>query len=129
LLHETVERTHHGRQACNQLGTSGGAKSFPRRAQIFWTMSNIVKLCATHFSRMERKIFCSPLVTGLLADNAARQWHADSGMLRKFVLCEKKHEWVCSNASTSLENPLLVLVWPICLSVRLHLCRLLFMQY
>jgi len=70
-----------------------------------------------------------PLVTGLLTDNAARQWHADSGTPRKFVLCEKKHEWVCSNASTSLKNPLLVRVWPMCLSVRLHLCMLFFMQY
>jgi len=35
MLHETVEHTHDGRQARNQLGTSGGAKSFPRWAQIF----------------------------------------------------------------------------------------------
>jgi len=32
------------------------------------------------------------------------------------------------NASTSLKNPLLLRVWPMCLSVKLHLCRLLFMQ-
>ena len=38
------------RQARYQLGTPGGAKSFPRGAQIFWTMSNIIKLCPTHFS-------------------------------------------------------------------------------
>jgi len=38
-------------QVRNQLGTPGGAKSFPRGAQIFWTMSNIFKLCPTHFSR------------------------------------------------------------------------------
>ena len=30
----------------------------------------------------------------ILADNAARQWHADSGKQRTFILCEKKHEWV-----------------------------------
>ena len=39
------------RQACNQLGTQGGVKSFPRRAQIFWTVSNILILCPTHSSR------------------------------------------------------------------------------
>ena len=55
--------------------------------------------------------------------------HADSGKPRTFVLCEKKHEWVCSNASTSLKNPLLVRVRPMCLSVKLHLCRFRFMQY
>ena len=32
-----------------------------------------------------------------------------SGIARNFILCEKKHEWICSNASTSLKNP--VLVW------------------
>jgi len=36
---------------------------------------------------------------------------------------------VYSNASTSLKNPLLVRVWPMCLSVKLHLCRILFMLY
>ena len=34
-----------------------------------------------------------------------------------------------SNASTSLKNPLLVRVWPMCLSVKPLLRRLLFMQY
>ena len=38
-------------QARNQLGTSGGAKSFLRGAQIFWTMSNSFKQYPTHFSR------------------------------------------------------------------------------
>jgi len=65
----------------------------------------------------------------ILAVDAARQWHADSGKPRTFILCEKKHEWICSNPSTSLKNPLLVRVWPMCLSVKLHLCRLLFIQY
>jgi len=64
----------------------------------------------------------------ILAGNAARQWHADSCKPRTFVLCEKKHEWVCSYASASLKNPLLVRVWLMCLSVKLHLSRLLFMQ-
>jgi len=61
--------------------------------------------------------------------NTARQWHADRGKPRTFVRCEKKHGWVCSNASTSLKNPLLVWVWLMCLSAKLRLCRLLFMQY
>jgi len=39
------------RQASNQLGTPGGAKSFLRGAQTFWTMSKIFKLYPTHFSR------------------------------------------------------------------------------
>jgi len=38
------------RKVRNQLGTPGGAKSFPRGAQMFRTMSNIFKLCPTHFS-------------------------------------------------------------------------------
>jgi len=42
------------------------------------------------------------LNAGILAGNAARQWHADSGKPLTFILCEKKHEWVYSNASTSL---------------------------
>ena len=37
-------------QARNQLGTPGGAKSFPRGGQFFWTMSNSFKTCPTHFS-------------------------------------------------------------------------------
>ena len=63
------------------------------------------------------------------AGNTARQWHADSGKPRAFILCEKKHKWDYSNASTSLKNPLLVRVWPMCPSVKLHLCWLLFTQY
>jgi len=42
-------------QARNQLGTPGGAKSFPRGAQLFLTMSNNFKLCSTHFSRGDKK--------------------------------------------------------------------------
>ena len=51
------------RQARNQLGTPGGAESFPRGSQIFWTMSNIFKLCRTHFSRggeQISRVFFSP---------------------------------------------------------------------
>jgi len=44
-------------QVRNQFGTPGGAKSFPRGAQTFWTISNIFKLCPTHISRGGRKIF------------------------------------------------------------------------
>jgi len=65
----------------------------------------------------------------ILAVDAARQWHADSGKPRTYILCEKKHEWICSNASTSSKSPLSVQVWQMCLSVKLRLCRLLFMQY
>ena len=35
----------------------------------------------------------------ILAGNAARQWHADSGKLPIFILCEKKHEWVYRRAT------------------------------
>jgi len=56
------------KQARNQLGTPGGAKSFPRGANIFWTMSNIFKLCPTDFSRGGEYFLrgaSPPLVTGL----------------------------------------------------------------
>jgi len=61
-------------QARNQLGTPGGAKSFPRGAQLFLTMSNNFKLCSTHFSRGDKKILgglwvsspLRPVVTGLV---------------------------------------------------------------
>jgi len=33
------------------------------------------------------------------AGDTARQWHADSGKPRAFILCEKKHEWVYSSGS------------------------------
>ena len=111
------------------LGHQEGRRVF-RDGPKFFELCQIILNYAQHiFPWGGWRIFCSPLVTGLLADNAARQWHADSGTPRKFVLCEKKHEWVCSNASTSLENPLLVRVRLMFLSVRLHLCRLLFMLY
>jgi len=38
-------------QARNQLGTLGGVRSRPRGAQIFLTLSNSFKLCATYISR------------------------------------------------------------------------------
>ena len=59
----------------------------------------------------------------------SEKWHNDSGRPRTFICCEKKHEWIYSNASISLQNLLLVGVWPMCLSVKLPLSRLLFMQY
>ena len=31
---------------------------------------------------------------------------ADNGKARAFILCKHKHEWICSNASTSLKNPM-----------------------
>ena len=53
------------KQACNQLGTPGGAKTFLRWAHIFWTMSNSFKQCPTRFPNGAKKNFASPLVTGL----------------------------------------------------------------
>ena len=58
-----------------------------------------------------------------------RDSHMLKGVSHVHLYLWKKHEWVCSNAYTSLKNPLLVRVWPMCLSFKLHLCRLLFMQY
>jgi len=47
-----------------------------------------------------------------------RIWHpyfktvaTDNCKSRGFILCEKKHEWIWSSASTSLKNPLLVWDW------------------
>ena len=80
---------------------------------------------------LRQQVFCwmRLLNTHNLAGNAAGQWRTDSTKSRTFILCEKKREWVYSNASISLKNPLLVRVWPMCPSVKLHLSRLLFMQY
>jgi len=39
------------KQGRSQFGTPGRAKSFLRRSQIFWTMSNTFKPCPTHFSK------------------------------------------------------------------------------
>jgi len=64
----------------------------------------------------------------ILAGDVARHEHSDSGKPRTFVLCEKKHEWVCSNASTSLKSTLLVRVSLMCLSVKLHSSRLHFVK-
>jgi len=47
------------------------------------------------------------LKADVLAGNAVRQWHADSGRPRTFILCEKKHEWVYSNVSTSLKKSII----------------------
>ena len=49
LIVDSTALTYH--QTRNQFGAPGGAKSFPRRAQIFCTMPNTFKLCPTHFSR------------------------------------------------------------------------------
>jgi len=43
------------KQARNQLGTPGGAKSFLRGAHIFCTMSDIFKLYPTHVNRPNNK--------------------------------------------------------------------------
>jgi len=65
----------------------------------------------------------------ILADNVAKHWHAESGKPRTFILSETKHEWVYSNVSISLKNSSLARVRPMWLSVKLHLCRILILQY
>jgi len=92
--------------------------------------NNSNKSAKVHFILRQQAFCCMRLLNAhILGVNAARQWHADSGKPRAFILCENKHEWISSNASTSLKNPLLVGVWPMCLNVKPHLCRLLFVQY
>jgi len=51
---------HSHSQACNQLGTLGGAKSFLRGAQVFETMFTSFKICPTHFSRVVEKFSRGP---------------------------------------------------------------------
>jgi len=53
---------------------------------------------------MNRVIFVEKAVAALLLNadivvgNAAREWLAgDSGKPRIFMLCEKKHKWICSH--------------------------------
>jgi len=50
LLHHKDQYTT-ATQARNQLASPGGAKSFLRGVQIFWTMSNNFKRCPIHFSK------------------------------------------------------------------------------
>jgi len=52
---QTLQLPHYRYQARNQLGTLGEGKSFLRRAQNFWTISNTFKLYPTHFSRRGEK--------------------------------------------------------------------------
>ena len=47
---------HDWRPGLWPVWTLGGAKSFMRGAQNFWTMSNSFILCPTHFSRRGEKI-------------------------------------------------------------------------
>jgi len=55
------------------------------------------------------------MVKGVLPHMTVERRHlGHSGITRNFILYEKKHGWICTNASTSLKNPLLVwdsLVW------------------
>ena len=57
---QTVAIKHTHIQMRNQLGTPGGAKSFLRVAQIFWTMSNIFERCPTHIPRDGEKFSRAP---------------------------------------------------------------------
>jgi len=59
-------------QVRNQLGSPGGAQSFLRRVQIFWTTSDNFNRCPIHFSRGDETFSrrgygppALPLVTGL----------------------------------------------------------------
>jgi len=47
--YQKIQKGIHDAQARNQLRTPGGAKSFVRGVQNFWTMSYSFKLCPTHF--------------------------------------------------------------------------------
>jgi len=47
-------------QAHNQLGTTGGAKSFLRGTHVFISMSSSFKLYPTHFSRGAKNLPRSP---------------------------------------------------------------------
>ena len=94
--------------------------SLLRNNNMATNLQRITLYCGSR--RFVRNCYMRLLNAHILAGNAARQWHADSGKPRTFLLCEKKHGWVYSKASTSFKNPLLVRVWPMCLSVKLHLC-------
>ena len=50
-----ILRESSSKQARNQFGTPGGAKSFVSGAQIFWTTSNSFKIYPTNFSRGDEK--------------------------------------------------------------------------
>jgi len=83
------------KQARNQLGvgTPGGANIFPRGAKIFGTMSNIIKLCPTHFSRGSEKFSrggFAPLVTGLFVTIVLRKYQANQIVI-------KSHIWLASH--------------------------------
>jgi len=106
------------RADCSAVLRNNTVSTNPRRFTLFCSSRRFVAWdCWTHTSWQVMQRDSDMLIL------------SDSGKPRTFVLCEKKHEWVCSSASTSLKSPLPVRVWPIGLSVKLHLCRFLFMQY
>jgi len=77
------------RSQANFLGRSkkfGGAKTFDfRRATIYFWGYRLSKQKMTTFSKN------------------FRAWPPKR---RCFILCEKKHDWICSSASSRLKNPL-----------------------
>jgi len=75
-----------------------------------------------HFVLRWQAFCCMRLLNAdILASNAARQWHADSGKPRTCILCKKKHEWVYIAMFHKFEKSIIRGVWPMCLSVKLHL--------
>jgi len=77
-------------QARYQLGTLGGAKSFPRESQIFWTRSNVFELCPTHFSRGANNFLGLPLVTGL---GGSRQKISTRAGQKLLIQSSRKFAW------------------------------------
>jgi len=75
------------KQAHNQLGTPGVAKSFLRGARIFETLSNIFKLCPTHFCRGVKTILrAPPLVRSYRAKSLPRSPDTLSASVRSLYL-------------------------------------------
>ena len=76
------------KQALNQLGTPGGARSFQIGSQIFWTTANSFKRCPTHFSRGAKNFLegaSSPLRPPGYGPCSKQGYHIPSLFLR-FVL-------------------------------------------
>jgi len=92
------------------LGLFGAPRSHSTLPAVIWrphSDSAPGELCPPFSLRyapcVERRLLvrqCSETVT------------ADSGKPCTFMVCEKKHEWISSNVSTSLKNPLLVRLQP-----------------
>ena len=86
--------------------------------------STVVLYCVTmNWQQICKGSFRVPVAGVLLACDCwtqasyqAMQRDSDGGKPRAYILCEKKHEWICSNIFTSLKNPFSVrcdkwLIW------------------